>query len=542
MKKYILLAMSLLAMVSCDYEDTNTNKYGVTDEELKQGGLIYGVSFMEMQQLVVPIGSPILATSPGNHLQNTDLISSGNYIGYFGNNNNWNYAIESNWNFTEARMAYAYENFYSNLFRAWNDIHSKLKESKDPEDQAIGSVANILKITGWLRATDAFGPIVYTQAGDGDIAPKLDSQEAVYSKMLGDLAKAVNILNKTSTKVLPKYDAIYNGDTQNWVRFGNSLMLRLAVRVHFKNEALAKEYIAKALDPVNGGTIENKNQEAKIKNSDKMPLMNSMLPSVEDYSETRMGTTIWAYLDGYQDPRIATYFLKGTYRTTEKYLPLPPTNNKAKSTGVNTAQFASKPKVEKDSPLYWMRASEVFFLKAEAALYGLVAGDAKTYYEEGVRMSFEENGVAGVDAYLATTSKPTDIATNSIPYNTAYSSAISLGNTSPSWTDYKNTDKKEEQFQKIMTQKYLALYPNAVEAWTEYRRTGYPLLTKPADTGAAARVNGTEDLMAPERFRFPPSEYSSNPNMSEVPALLGGADEGATRMWWTRSDRPKQAK
>lgn len=540
MKKYILLVMSLLAMVSCDYEETNTNKYGVTDKEL--GDLIYATAFMEMQQLIIPIGSPISATTPGNHLQNTDLISSGNYIGYFGNNNNWNYSNEANWNFTEERMRYAYKNLYSNLFRAWNSIHSKLKESKDPREQAIMALSDILRIAGWLRATDVFGPIVYAQAGDGDIAPKLDSQEAVYTKMLTDLEKAVNLLNDNPEKVLSKYDAIYGGNPQNWVRLGNSLMLRLAVRVHFKNESLAKEYIAKALNPAKGGTIENKNQEAKIKNSDKMPLMNSMLPSVDDYSETRMGTTIWAYLDGYQDPRIGTYFLKGTYKTTEKYLPLPPTNNKAKSTGVNTAQFASKPKVEKDSPLYWMRASEVFFLKAEAVLYGLASGNAKTFYEEGVRMSFDENGVSGADIYLGVTSKPTDIATNSIPYNTTYSSAISLGNTSPSWNDYKNTDRKEEQFQKIMTQKYLALYPNAVEAWTEYRRTGYPLLTKPADTGAAARINGTDDLMAPERFRFPPSEYSSNPNMSEVATLLGGPDEGATRMWWTRSDRPKQAK
>lgn len=542
MKKYILLLMSLIAMISCDYEETNTNKFGVSDKELEMGGLIYGVAFMEMQQLVIPIGSPTLTTGPGNNLQNTDLISSGNYIGYFGNNNNWNYSIESNWNFTESRMSYAYENFYSNLFRAWNDIHSKLKDSEDPENLAVASIANILKVTGWLRATDVFGPIVYTQAGDGDIAPKLDSQEDVYKRMLADLEKAVSILNSTSSKVLAKYDAIYNGDASNWTRFGNSLMLRLAVRVHFKNEALAKEYIAKALNSANGGVIENKNQEAKIKNSDKMPLMNSMLPSIDEYDETRMGTTIWAYLDGYKDPRIEAYFRKGTYLNSQRYLSLPPTNNQAKRTGNNSAQFASKPIVEKDSPLYWMRASEVLFLKAEAALYGLMAGDAKKLYEEGVRMSFEENGVAGADSYLTVTSMPTDIAANSIPYNTAYSSSISLGNTSPSWSDYKNSDNKEEQLQKIITQKYLALYPNAVEAWTEYRRTGYPFLTRPADTGAAARINGSDDLMAPERFRYPPSEYGSNPNMSQVPTLLGGADEGATRMWWTRSDRPKQTR
>jgi hypothetical protein len=115
LKKYILSLASLALITSCDYEDINTNIYGVSDEEL--GALLYGTSFMDMQQKVIPIGSPTLTTGPGNDLQNTDLISSGTYIGYFGNNNNWAGAgyLEANWNFQDNRMNYAYENFYSNL-------------------------------------------------------------------------------------------------------------------------------------------------------------------------------------------------------------------------------------------------------------------------------------------------------------------------------------------------------------------------------------------------------------------------------------------
>ena len=88
MKKYIYLALIALLSACADYEDINSNIYGVTDSELKAGGLAYGSAFMKMQQLVIPIGSPDKTTDPGNDLQNTDLISSGNYIGYFGNNNN----------------------------------------------------------------------------------------------------------------------------------------------------------------------------------------------------------------------------------------------------------------------------------------------------------------------------------------------------------------------------------------------------------------------------------------------------------------------
>lgn len=114
MKKYIILLLALCSMSACDYEAVNTNPYGVSDGEL--GPLKYGARFMNMQQRVIPIGSPSLTTGPGNDLQNTDLISSGNYIGYFGNNNNWGFNNEANWNFTDSRMNYAYQNFYSQIF------------------------------------------------------------------------------------------------------------------------------------------------------------------------------------------------------------------------------------------------------------------------------------------------------------------------------------------------------------------------------------------------------------------------------------------
>lgn len=547
LKKYIFPLISLTLMTSCNYEDINTNIYGVSDEEL--GALLYGTSFMDMQQRVIPIGSPTVTTDFGNHLQNTDLISSGNYIGYWGNNNNWAGSgyNEANWNFADNRMSYAYENFYSNMFLSWNEIYKRLKDSEDPSEQAILAITNIVKIAGWLRATDVFGPIVYSNAGNGDIAPKLDSQENVYKAMLADLEKSAIILNKYTSKVMADFDVIYDGNPGNWVRFANSLMLRMAVRVHFVDETLAKEYIDKALDVKNGGVIEEVGQEAKIQSSDKMPLLNSMIPSVDEYNETRMGASIWSYLTGYKDPRIDVYFKKGAYYGLEPgYFALPPENDRPKDDSNTTIspKSASKPNVNSNSSLYWMRASEVLFLKAEACLYGLTEGGAlkaQNYYEDGIRKSFEENQVNGAEEYLNKTSLPAEIVAESLPHYQEYSSPWLKGNTSPKWDDYQmDGDHKEEQLQKIITQKYLALYPNAVEAWTEYRRTGYPFIAKPADKSAPQRIGASNDCYAPERFKFAPSEYSANPNMQEVPTLLGGEDQGATKLWWVRKDRPSQ--
>lgn len=544
MKKYIILLLTLCSMSACDYETVNTDPYGVSDEEL--GPLKYGARFMNMQQRVIPIGSPSLTTGPGNDLQNTDLISSGNYIGYFGNNNNWGFNNESNWNFTDSRMNYAYQNFYSSIFLPWNEIYEIAKDAESPSEQAILEMANIVRNVAWLRATDVFGPIAYTSAGDGSIAPKFDSQEVVYKTMMADLAKSVELLNTISYRVMSQYDLIYDGNVQNWVKLANSLMLRMAVRVHFKDEALAREYIAKALDPKNGGVIEDIASEAKIQTSAKMPLLNSMMASVNDYNETRMGATIWGYLRGYRDPRLSKYFTQGTYGygsyMQKDYFAVAPENTNSKQETTWSEKFASRPNIDANSPLYWFRASETYFLKAEAALYNLMEGDPQTFYEQGVSMSFQENGVNGFTAdYLETTDKPLGIRTMAYWYGD-YGHDLSIGNTSPKWDDYTGSlPQKDEQLQKIITQKYLALYPNAVEAWTEYRRTGFPYIMKPMDGAAAGRIGASaEDTKAPERFRFAPTAYNSNPNMAEIPKLLGGDDIGATKMWWVRSDRPKQ--
>ena len=303
MKKYLLLIFSLSFLTACeDYVDINKSTTGVTDGDLEAGGLIYGTQLMDMQQRVIPIGSPSKTTEPGNDLAVTDVMSSGQYIGYFGMNNNWRLGTEATWDFADNRMNYAYEQLYMKVYQPWVQIYQKIGTSDEPEKQEIMAIFNVVKVAGWLRATDCFGPIVYTNAGNGDIAPALDKQEDVYKAMLKDLATCADILNKATSKIMPKYDLIYDGDPVKWTKLTNSLMLRMAVRVHFVNEVLAKEYIAKALDPKNGGVIESKADEAKIGNTSKYPLLNSLIATI-DYKENRMGATAWSYLIGYSEKR-----------------------------------------------------------------------------------------------------------------------------------------------------------------------------------------------------------------------------------------------
>ena len=536
--------MALAALSACNQEEINTNIYGVSDDDLRVGGLDYGTALMDMEQQVIPIGSPSETTGPGNDLQATDLISSGSYIGYFGNNNNWSSNIEASWNFVDGRMDYIYNQLYTDITKPWVTIYKLAKDSQKPSDKRILAIANIVKVMGWLRATDAFGPIVYTQAGSGSITPTPDSQEVVYKGMLKELSEATAVLRDAQVKILPNSDLVYDGDPASWVRLANSLMLRMAVRVHFKDQALAQEYITKATDPANGGLIVQANQVAKVASSSKLPLRSPYLASVDEYKETRMGATIWAYLDGFKDPRNEKLFKEAEDPRIELYglpkrMPLAPTGSQPKT---DERAKASVPRVIEKNEVIWFRASETKFLLAEAALYGLYNNEsAQSLYEAGIKLSFEELGASGAKEYYSQEDvKPSELssALNSI-YSSPYSDNISNGNIVPLWDENASQEKK---LQRIITQKYIALYPNAIEAWTEYRRTGYPYIMKPQDASAITRIGGVfgGKERTPERFSFPASSYSNNPNLSVIPKLLGGKDEGITKLWWVRDNRPVQ--
>lgn len=541
-KKYLLLIFSLSLLTSCeDYMDINKSTTGVTDEDLEAGGLIYGTQLMDMQQRVIPIGSPSKTTGPGNDLAVTDIMSSGNYIGYFGMNNNWKFGTEATWDFADNRMNYAYEQLYMKVYQPWVQIFQKIGTSEEPEKQEIMAIFNVVKAVGWLRATDCFGPIVYSNAGNGDIAPALDKQEDVYKAMLKDLETCADILNKATSKIMPKYDLIYDGDPAKWTKLANSLMLRMAVRVHFVNKDLSIEYIEKALNPKNGGVIESKADEAKIGNTSKYPLLNSLIATI-DYKENRMGATAWSYLTGYRDPRLEMYYTQGTYNKTDGYYCIAPGNTQGQGTKENSAEFASCPKVENADPLYWFRASETYFLKAEAVLYELTTGDVKSLYEAGVKMSMDEWGITDAVAtnYLNSGNvKPATLTTNNYHYGggKSYGFDITTGNVSPKWNE---SASEEGKLQQIITQKYLALYPNGVEAWTEYRRTGFPYLADLFDDNLPNKIGADAKARTPERFSFSTKEYDGNPNMSSISTLLNGPDKGGTKLWWVRPDRPVQ--
>jgi hypothetical protein len=177
-----------------------------------------------------------------------------------------------------------------------------------------------------------------------------------------------------------------------------------------------------------------------------------------------------------------------------------------------------------------MNAAEVAFLKAEAAaVFGFeMGGTAESFYNEGIRLSFEQWGVSGdYAAYVADDTRKPETYTDPANLNT-YNTMLS--NLSIKWDASATPAQMQER---IMIQKWIANYHIGNEAWADYRRTGFPKLMPATDAGNMS--NGTVDSeKGARRMPYPQIEYTNNNEnvQKAVAEYLGGADKMGTRIWW----------
>jgi hypothetical protein len=237
-----------------------------------------------------------------------------------------------------------------------------------------------------------------------------------------------------------------------------------------------------------------------------------------------MGAEMESILTGYNDGRIDAYFnpsedasLAGNYKGIRMGIDI-----ESKTQYLDHASIGS---VIDGETITWMTASEVHFLKAEAALRGWAgAGSAQANYETGVTTSFTQHGVSGISDYLTdNTSTPNDFvdalfAVNNIPYGSDVKIAYNAGGTN------------EEQLEQIITQKWIAMFPDGQEAWSEFRRTGYPRIFPVVVNNSGGTIDTNIQI---RRINFVQDELNTNSaNVQTAVGLLGGPDNGGTRLWW----------
>ena len=434
-------------------------------------------------------------------------------------------------NFSTER--YVANGVWVNLF--WNEFYTKsalmlhLTEQVTSKNMPVeNAIAKIYKVMMYHRMTDYFGPIIYSQFANYKKEVSYDSQKDVYYDFFKILDSAEIVLKANAGKNgFGVADQVYKGDADHWLRFANSLRLRLAMRLSYVEPDKAKTEAEKA---VTSGPIVSNADNAFLAST--LPDSKNILSRITYLRDFRASSGLMSALLGYQDPRISVYYSPadsgGVWAALRNGLP-------ASDRGTALAPFLSfvgpkyinrgNPSSGTDAPNKLINAAEVAFLRAEGALRGWnMGGNAKDFYNQGIRLSLTEtvSGISEADIAGYQNSTKTPAALNDKWHSPA------MSNIPVVWDDIGNFEKKLEQ---IITQKWIAVYPDGYEAWAERRRTGYP-------RGYALIGSDNPEMLPTDLARrviYPPNELSVNKTgYDEAVGLLGGADKMNTRLWWDK--------
>ena len=396
-------------------------------------------------------------------------------------------------------------NFIPIYTNTLNELESAIKLNTDPKTKdaviTFGSnnnqiaVLQIYKAYVYGKMTDAYGDIPYTEALNPDnITPIYDDQEVIYKDLIAKLKLYGNNLNVNESSMM---DLLYNGDVTKWKKFANSLRMVYALRLS-KRYPSATGYAAtefKAAFEDAGGYIATNADNAAFTTNDlyKNPWENTF-NSRADFAPSN---TFIDKLNSLNDKRLE-YFATKT-ATNGDYVGVPYGLDRVKTLAFTDNNEYSLFGVElhkNDTKEKHMTAAQVNFAIAEAISKSWITGNAATYYNNAIRESYLDSGLSMAD-YNAYVAGPGVV--------------------------YDATKATEM----IATQRWIALYPNGLEAWNSWRRTGYPTLTPAADA--------LNDGSIPLRYLYPTDEYNINgANVTTAVGKLTGGDVGTTPIWWSK--------
>jgi hypothetical protein len=414
-------------------------------------------------------------------------------------------------------------------------------------NSAENALANIVWVLGFHRITDYWGPIPYFKAGQPGNSIPYDPQDKIYDDFFKRLTAAVAALKANSTaQPFGTGDLIYGGNVAKWIKFANTLRLRLALRISKVDPTRAK---TEAEAAVAGGVMtDSPADDALLQKSEKGSNFNG-LSIMSDWNEFRMSASMESTLKGYSDPRMPVYFLP-TENSAKAHAadPSKPLEYNGVRNGLTSTQLTeaiNKPENNSHAGPRWastaypggtsgylstpqnvMCTAEAYFLRAEGALLGWnMNGESKDLYEAGIANSMKQWGItdaAAIQAYINSTGTP--IAPQD------YLNSPPVSNIPVKF----NTADINMQQQQIATQKWLALYPDGFEAWADYRRSRYLKLYPIANSENPDIPNPNVQWI--RRIPFLDDEKGSNGQaVSDAVKLLNGPDKVTTPLWWDKN-------
>ena len=524
--KTCFVVLSLISMYACtdEFAEINTNKSQLQSVGPKELAGLFSRSQTEGVSWFTTDNYSRISSTITNHL--SGYTACGNYP-YEENQ------IRTGWHNT------GFNSIYSSAFPALKSIMEVSKTT----NTAAYHVALIWKVYLFHMVTDMWGPIPYTEAGNGKESIPYESQRDVYYKMFADLDQASKALTTELTKtpslnVFGLGDMIFNGDVAKWLKFSNTLRLRLAVRLSNIDPDKARQEAEAA---VTGPLMESAADDALMA-VNKWSSGGNGIPRMESFYQDVMSSSMESYLVGYRDPRLQEFFAPVAYHSTMDAAGYPQ-QFKDNIGGYHGMAHGFEPiyvnyfrahsnygprfKDGKQlvTPINIMHSAETYFLKAEGAWRGWnMGGSAKDLYEKGIEVSIKQwRGTAisadSIQRYV--TSALTPIAPKNYPYNDPAVSGIPV----------KFSTNTATQFEQIITQKWIALFPLSVEAWAEQRRTRLPKIYA-KKYSVNANVDPTKGQII-TRLPFTDDEKNTQPEeIKKAIQLLGGADLENTPLWW----------
>ena len=530
--KFLTLA-GLMAATACtgDFLNKNTNPDQATDEMLSWDNLSTGSAFSQMTKNVIPSFQLVGDKEYGSaNYQVIEDLAGNIFAGYTGVINT-SFTGNNLYNVTGKDWYNAmFNDAYTRVISAWNQLEPQREEF--PE---VVALADIVKVATMHRVTDTYGAIPYLNISSGDITQTYDPQQEIYKRFFEELDAAITTLTafyeaQPGTKMLADYDNVFSGNVANWIKFANTLRLRLALRVVYADSALAQEQAAAALAN-SVGLMTTAADLAELRKPATGSWEYPLYMIQYNFDDSRIGATIEAYMNGYQDPRRSKYFVaaaNGEYHGVRTGIT--PTGAYADS------EHLSRVNCTNNDNLMWMTPAEAWFLRAEYELRWGSESDAATYYAEGIRVSFSTLGVSGAEDYIKNTELTPAGYTDKV--NNGNSKQDALASIPIAWKTGGNFETHLEQ---IITQKYIAMFPEGQEAWSEFRRTGYPRILPVLVNNSGGKISTDKQI---RRLNYPSTEYSTNAQaVAKAANTLNSesknptGDNGGTNVWWDKNPR-----
>jgi hypothetical protein len=408
---------------------------------------------------------------------------------------------------------YTWNGWYAQLIN-FKDVY---KIASEPETLSPILMGVSLICQSWIASllTDTYGDVPYFQAGQArdslNYTPAFDKQKDIYLDIFKKLEEANTRLTNAANLSSAASDPVYGGNALKWRKFGNSLYLRLLLRLSGKAE-IAADCIAKIKDIVETNAARYpimtlNDDSAVLRWTGTGALTSPFVGGVraQDFRAPDIAEFFISNLVNWSDPRLNTRrwaiapYMGGFSGVPSGYAP----GQGIEGRSYFYATDSNAPSTLQTEPLMGniMNYPELQLILAEAAAKGWLTGSAETYYKAGALSSI----TFWIPAFDATTFD-------------AY-----LLNGGMGWDNTATLDSKME---KIHLQKYYSMFWTDFEQWFEYRRTGHPILPK----GAGLRNNG----MMPARLNYPVYVQSTNLSNYRAAVASQGSDDINTRVWWQK--------